>query len=159
MKTTNNNTSSLDDREILMPDGFMPDIDSILSGEPVPVSHETPSEEMPSYDDAVKEDVMPDPTPMEVQTQESVLSALSPAEEEEDWNDFLNELRFYDDGSNREERCSCRIDLELSGTLEEIEILGYSRPDILSAIVRRFLKRHLSRLKEMRRVKKNIFTN
>ncbi len=159
MKTTNNNTASHDDREILMSDGFMPDIESILSGEPVPVSHETPSEETPSYNDDVKEDAISAPTPMAVQTQESVRPALSPAEEEEDWNDFLTELKFYDDGGNREERCSCRIDLELSGTLEEIEILGYSRPDILSAIVRRFLKRHLTRLKEMRRVKKSIFTN
>jgi len=159
MRTTNNDPSSFDDREILMPDGFMPDIDSILSGEPVPVSHEMPSEETPSHNDGVKEDSETRSSTLTASAPDPTQTDLSTEEEEEDWNDFLDELKFYDNGSNREERCSCRIDLELSGTLEEIEILGYSRPDILSAIVRRFLKRHLTRLKEMRRVKKSIFSN
>lgn len=159
MRTTNNDPSSFDDTEILMPDGFMPDIDSILSGEPVPVSHEMPSEETPSHNDGVKEDSETRSSTLTASAPDPTQTDLSTEEEEEDWNDFLDELKFYDNGSNREERCSCRIDLELSGTLEEIEILGYSRPDILSAIVRRFLKRHLTRLKEMRRVKKSIFSN
>lgn len=160
MKTTNNNpASSDDDREILMPDDFMPDIDSILSGDSVSVSQEVPTEKEPASDMSVMEDSASDATSIAAQAREPMRPALSADEEEEEWNDFLDELGFYDDGGNRDERCSCRIDLELSVTLEEIEILGYSRPDILSAIVRRFLKRHLSRLKDMRRVKKSIFTN
>lgn len=157
MKTMNNKTAPLDDREILMPDALMPDIDSILSGEP---SAKTEADSVSG--DASDSDYTGKAAPsaeaeadyMTVSDTDSTVVATS---DEEDWNSFLNELKNYDNGGNREERCSCRIDIDLSDALEEIEILGYSRPDILSSIVRKFLKRHLARLKDLRRVNKSFF--
>lgn len=157
MKTMNNRTAPLDDREILMPDDLMHDIDSILSGEP---AENTEADSVP--DEAADSDYTgKDASSAETETDYASVpdkdSTAVATSDEEDWNSFLNELKNYDNGGNREERCSCRIDIDLSDALEEIEILGYSRPDILSSIVRKFLKRHLARLKDLRRVNKSFF--
>lgn len=156
MKNLNNNTASEDNftpREILMPDNLMSDMDSILSGESnarqthnSTVNSDSESENVDSSDHSVGLD------------NTTVSADLTGESDDDDWSNFLAELKAYDVNGNREERTSCRIDLDLSVSLEEIELLGYSRPDILSAMVRLFIKKHFSRLRELRRVKKSIFT-
>lgn len=164
MKKDNNANapSPLHEREIIMPDDFIPDMDNILSGE----EEDSTESAADTYEskDSTEIPVTFETTPQISEADSDHMDEKTLTEqtlsEESDWDSFIEELKAYDTPGNRQERTSCRMDLELWVSLEEIEILGYSRPDILSAMVRVFLKRHLSRLKELRRAKKkSIFTN
>lgn len=73
-----------------------------------------------------------------------------------EWEDFMNELENSEQG--REDRTSTRIDTELNHSLADLDFGSYRRPDILSAIVRAFIKRNMDRLQDRVVVKKSIFT-
>lgn len=130
-------------REILMPDDY----------EPIPhvEAVDTEVESKQVLQDAVGAS--------ELNEQEQSESALeNTCSNTQEWTSFMSELKSYDPTKrSRDERLVCRIDRDICETIDDIEILGCSRPDIVSAIVRTFFKRHLSRLMELRRVKKSMF--
>lgn len=134
-------------REILMPDDFEPS--QYENRSPI----ESDQAQMVKAEDTTAIKIEPS---LREYGSESTMSSSDFNTEE--WTSFMTELKSYDPTKrSREERLVCRIDRDLSESIDDIEIFGYSRPDIVSAIVRTFFKRHLSKLMEMRRIKKSIF--
>lgn len=149
MKTPNSKTAEEEikpdglRREILMPDDY----------EPIPhvEAADTDADSKPTLEAAVGA----------AELNEQDLSESAPenaCSDTREWTSFMSELKSYDPTKrSRDERLVCRIDRDICETIDDIEILGCSRPNIVSAIVRTFFKRHLSRLMELRCVKKSMF--
>lgn len=58
---------------------------------------------------------------------------------------------------DREDRLACKIDRDLADTLDDCDIRGRCRSDLVSAIVRAFFGAYLPRLADYRREKKSLF--
>ena len=73
------------------------------------------------------------------------------------WDSFMNHLDRPATADYRESRHVCKLDKELSDTLDELNIKGKSRSDLVNAIVRTFLDVHLDRMSEYRQERKSLF--
>ena len=58
---------------------------------------------------------------------------------------------------DREGRLACKIDRDLADTLDDCDIHGRCRSDLVNAIVRAFFGAYLPRLADYRREKKSLF--
>ena len=58
---------------------------------------------------------------------------------------------------DRETRLACKIDRDLADTLDDCDIRGRCRSDLVNAIVRAFFGAYLPRLAGYRREKKSLF--
>ena len=70
------------------------------------------------------------------------------------WDDFMDYLQ-----SDKTERLVCKLDRDLSDSLDDCDINGRCRSDLVNAIVRAFFKSYLPRLAEYRREKKSLFNS
>ena len=62
-------------------------------------------------------------------------------------------------GTDKTERLVCKLDRDLADSLDDCDINGRCRSDLVNAIVRAFFKSYLLRLAEYRREKKSLFNS
>ncbi|MBD5236835.1 MAG: hypothetical protein HDS62_04755 [Bacteroidales bacterium] len=88
-------------------------------------------------------------------------SEVSPESMEDDgrlsWDSFMRHLDRPTTQDYKESRHVCKLDKELSDTLDELNIKSKSRSDLVNAIVRTFLDVHLDRMSEYRQERKSLF--
>ena len=72
------------------------------------------------------------------------------------WDRFLACIEFPK-LQDRDGRLACKIDRDLADTLDDCDIRGRCRSDLVNAIVRAFFGAYLSRLADYRREKKSLF--
>lgn len=75
------------------------------------------------------------------------------------WQDFMAYLEVPADGNGKADRLVCKLDRDLADSLDDCDIRGRCRSDLVNAIVRSFFKNHLFRLAQYRREKKSLFNN
>lgn len=75
------------------------------------------------------------------------------------WQDFMAYLEAPTDGNGKTDRLVCKLDRDLADSLDDCDIRGRCRSDLVNAIVRSFFENHLSRLAQYRREKKSLFNN
>ena len=63
------------------------------------------------------------------------------------WQDFMAD------------RLVCKLDRDLADSLDDCDIRGRCRSDLVNAIIRSFFENHLSLLAQYRREKKSLFNN
>ena len=73
------------------------------------------------------------------------------------WNSFMNHLDRPTSPDYKESRHVCKLNKELSDTLDELNIKGKSRSDLVNAIVRTFFDEHLDRMSAYRQERKSLF--
>lgn len=76
-----------------------------------------------------------------------------------DWDTFRQHLDSYDVRGGKDERMVCRLDRDLSDTLDDINIDNKSRSDLVNAIVRTFFDFHLEKFTAYRREKFSLLSN
>ena len=67
------------------------------------------------------------------------------------WDDFMDYLQSDGFGTDKTERLVCKLDRDLADSLDDCDIHGRCRSDLVNAIVRAFFKSYLPRLAEYRR--------
>jgi len=75
------------------------------------------------------------------------------------WDDFMEFLQSDDSKTDKTERLVCKLDRDLADSLDDCDIYGRCRSDLVNAIVRAFFKSYLPRLAEYRREKKSLFNS
>lgn len=75
------------------------------------------------------------------------------------WDDFMKFLQSDDSKTDKTERLVCKLDRDLADSLDDCDIYGRCRSDLVNAIVRAFFKSYLPRLAEYRREKKSLFNS
>ena len=75
------------------------------------------------------------------------------------WQDFMSYLETPADVDGKAGRLVCKLDRDLADSLDDCDIRGRCRSDLVNAIVRSFFENHLSRLAQYRREKKSLFNN
>ena len=75
------------------------------------------------------------------------------------WQDFMSYLKTPADGDGKAGRLVCKLDRDLADSLDDCDIRGRCRSDLVNAIVRSFFENHLFRLAQYRREKKSLFNN
>ena len=75
------------------------------------------------------------------------------------WDDFMEYLQSDDSKTDKTERLVCKLDRDLADSLDDCDIHGRCRSDLVNAIVRAFFKSYLSLLAEYRREKKSLFNS
>ena len=75
------------------------------------------------------------------------------------WDDFMDYLQSDGSGTDKTERLVCKLDLDLADSLDDCDINGRCRSDLVNAIVRACFKSYLPRLAEYRREKKSLFNS
>ena len=75
------------------------------------------------------------------------------------WDDFMEFLQSDGSGTDKTERLVCKLDRDLADSLDDCDIHGRCRSDLVNAIVRAFFKSYLPRLAEYRREKKSLFNS
>lgn len=75
------------------------------------------------------------------------------------WGDFMEYLQSDGSKTDKTERLVCKLDRDLADSLDDCDILGRCRSDLVNAIVRAFFKSYLPRLAEYRREKKSLFNS
>ena len=63
------------------------------------------------------------------------------------------------DGNGKADRLVCKLDRDLADSLDDCDIRGRCRSDLVNAIVRAFFGAFLPQLARYRREKKSLFTN
>ena len=74
-------------------------------------------------------------------------------------DDFMEFLQSDGSGTDKTERLVCKLDRDLADSLDDCDIHGRCRSDLVNAIVRAFFKSYLPRLAEYRREKKSLFNS
>lgn len=75
------------------------------------------------------------------------------------WSDFMEFLTSDGSVTDKTERLVCKLDRDLADSLDDCNIHGRCRSDLVNAIVRAFFKSYLLRLAEYRREKKSLFNS
>ena len=75
------------------------------------------------------------------------------------WDEFMEFLQSDGSGTDKTERLVCKLDRDLADSLDDCDIHGRCRSDLVNAIVRAFFKSYLPRLAEYRREKKSLFNS
>jgi len=108
-----------------------------------------------------------DDSPVFNETEQRMPNAPTSEQQEQDtalpgdkcWQDFLSCLEAPADGDGKAGRLVCKLDRDLADSLDDCDIRGRCRSDLVNAIVRSFFENHLSRLAQYRREKKSLFNN
>lgn len=82
--------------------------------------------------------------------------AETPPDTEKCWESFMACLEFPVDHTG-EARLVCKIDRDLADSLDDCDIGGRCRSDLVNAIVRAFFSTYLPLLAKYRREKKSLF--
>lgn len=112
--------------------------------------------EIPELDDLLKGVNGPDTGTSLSDVDNTVTQAVGQSSTGECWDRFLacieSTIPQY-----REGRLACKIDRDLADTLDDCDIRGRCRSDLVNAIVRAFFGAYLTRLADYRREKKSLF--
>ena len=75
------------------------------------------------------------------------------------WDDFMDYLQSDGSGTDKTERLVYKLDRDLADSLDDCDINGRCRSDLVNAIVRAFFKSYLPLLAEYKREKKSLFNS
>ena len=75
------------------------------------------------------------------------------------WQEFMTYLEAPVDMDGKAGRLVCKLDRDLADSLDDCDIRGRCRSDLVNAIVRSFFENHLFQLAQYRREKKSLFNN
>ena len=75
------------------------------------------------------------------------------------WKDFLSLLESAEKKEEKADRLVCKLDRDLADSLDDCDIFGRCRSDLVNSIVRAFFGAFLPRLAQYRREKKSLFNN
>lgn len=73
------------------------------------------------------------------------------------WKIFLSLADESENASDRDMRLVCKIDRELADTLDDCDIGGLCRSDLVNRIVRAFLQTYLDRMVKFKKNRKSLF--
>lgn len=94
------------------------------------------------------------------QPTEAVPGTISPTSgREQYWHDFLGLLAPTEEKTDKTGRLVCKLDRDLADTLDDCNINGRCRSDLVNAIVRAFFSTYLPKLLPYRKAKKLLFDN
>ncbi len=127
-----------------------------IKEEHTPVTMEDTATEVP---ETVEKDPGPTMIPEAVESYEEPVNEGEKEPVTDEWESFMGNLRSYDPRGYREKRYTCRLDSDIAEALDELDINGSSRPDIVSAVMRGFFQRNRERLLQLRRERKSFFEN
>ena len=96
---------------------------------------------------------------LEAAKEQSELSVSLSGNIENCWQDFLSYLDTADQRDDKNERLVCKLDRDLADSLDDCDIQGRCRSDLVNAIVRAFFGAFLPQFARYRREKKSLFTN
>lgn len=96
---------------------------------------------------------------LEAAKEQSELSVSLSGNIENCWQNFLSYLDTADQRDDKNERLVCKLDRDLADSLDDCDIQGRCRSDLVNAIIRSFFENHLSLLAQYRREKKSLFNN
>ncbi len=118
--------------------------------------HNTMAREIPELDDLLKGVNGPDTGTSLSDVDNTVTQAVGQSSTGECWDRFLACIESTIP-QDREGRLACKIDRDLADTLDDCDIRGRCRSDLVNAIVRAFFGAYLTRLADYRREKKSLF--
>ena len=75
------------------------------------------------------------------------------------WDDFMEYLQSDDSKTDKTERLVCKLDRDLADSLDDCDIHGRCRSDLVNAIVRAFFKSYLPRLTKKKKKKKTFINS
>lgn len=85
-------------------------------------------------------------------------SPLSPEDSSSDcWQVFLKLTEVQETDTDKDMRLVCKIDRELADTLDDCDINGLCRSELVNKIVHAFLKSYLDRMVKFKKEKKSLF--
>ena len=114
------------------------------------------AKEIPELDDLLKGVNGPDTGTSLSDVDNTVTQAVGQSSTGECWDRFLACIESTNP-QDREGRLACKIDRDLADTLDDCDIRGRCRSDLVNAIVRAFFGAYLPRLADYRREKKSLF--
>lgn len=123
------------------------------------------AKDIPEIDDLIKGINDPEATLTEkrqivdVQEAEKEESVFLTGNLEKCWEDFLSFLEDTGTHDDKEERLVCKLDRDLADSLDDCDIRGRCRSDLVNAIVRAFFGAFLPQLARYRRENKSLFMN
>lgn len=97
------------------------------------------------------------PSPMPTEAERSTISPTSGREQY--WLDFLSILSPTEEKTDKSDRLICKLDRDLADSLDDCNINGRCRSDLVNAIVRAFFNTYLPKLLPYRKAKKSLFEN
>lgn len=112
--------------------------------------------EIPELDDLLKGVNGPDTGTKLSDADITVTQAVSQSSTDGCWDRFLACIESTKP-QDRDGRLACKIDRDLADTLDDCDIRGRCRSDLVNAIVRAFIGAYLPRLADYRREKKSLF--
>lgn len=87
----------------------------------------------------------------------TVLSSLPSADLEQYWQQFIDILENKNFASDKSRRVFCQLDRDIVDSLDECDLYGCCRSDIVNTIVRVFFEMFLPRLADYKRERKSFF--
>ena len=78
---------------------------------------------------------------------------------DESWELFRTNLALYNFREKKDERMVYKLDRDLADSLDECDIDRKCRSDIVNAIVRTFINRHIDRLRQFRKSNRSLLDN
>ena len=112
--------------------------------------------EIPELDDLLKGVNDPDTGTKLSDADITVIQDVGQSSTGECWDRFLAYIESTKP-QDRDGRLACKIDRDLADTLDDCDIHGRCRSDLVNAIVRAFFGTYLLRLADYRREKKSLF--
>lgn len=131
----------------------LPDMNDLLEG----INDDNP--ELETENLVTDDKAAPQPSPDSEQSNQlsDRITDNSPESSANCWNIFLNLSDKPSDDPDRDMRLVCKIDRELADTLDECDIDGLCRSDLVNRIVRAFLQTYLDRMVKFKKNKKSLF--
>lgn len=81
---------------------------------------------------------------------------LQPDVDNDDWELFSKNLSLYNFREKKDDRMICKLDRDLADSLDDCDFDRKCRSDIVNAIVRTFVNRYLTRLRQYKRNNRSL---
>lgn len=75
------------------------------------------------------------------------------------WEEFLSVLKSDNTATDKDERMVCKLDRDIAASIDQCDIFGRSRSDIVNALLRVIFKKYLSQFAAYRREQVTLFAN
>lgn len=75
------------------------------------------------------------------------------------WEEFLSILKSDNAAIDKDDRMVCKLDRDIAASIDQCDIFGRSRSDIVNALLRVIFKKYLSQFAAYRREQVTLFAN
>lgn len=75
------------------------------------------------------------------------------------WEEFLSVLKSDNTATDKDDRMVCKLDRDIATSIDQCDIFGRSRSDIVNALIRVIFKKYLSQFAAYRREQVTLFAN